>query len=230
MGKVEDGAIKVDGDEGTAQGWAHSTNEFSKVDGGIILYFFGRFHRPPDSWGTWKGGLPEAGKSEQEGPDVGAWLEYDLAPDEALELQVGISFVGVEQARQNLESEIQGWDFAALRQQSEDLWEAQLGALQFEGGSLAQRKIMATALYHAFQMPGTFTDADGSYLGLDHKVHQAEGFVYHTNFSLWDTYRTFHPLLVLLACIRNSEISFHLSDFGHLPLLKMHAERSFRFS
>ncbi len=41
--------------------------------------------------------------------------------------------------------------------------------------------------------PSVYMDVDGSYRGLDHNIHQAEGFTNYTIFSLWDTYRAEHP-------------------------------------
>src|SRR5690606_20079507 len=53
-----------------------------------------------------------------------------------------------------------------------------------------------TALYHSLIMPSRFTDVDGSYRGLDGEVHTAD-FEYQTDLSLWDTFRTLHPLWLL---------------------------------
>mgnify|MGYP001329911779 CR=1 FL=1 len=55
-----------------------------------------------------------------------------------------------------------------------------------------------TALYHVLLMPTLATDVDGRYRGLDKEVHEADGWRYYTDFSLWDTYRTLHPLLTLV--------------------------------
>jgi len=48
-------------------------------------------------------------------------------------------------------------------------------------------------------MPTHFTDANGEYLGFDGKTHLASGFTYRTDLSLWDTFRTTHPLFTLVA-------------------------------
>ena len=48
-------------------------------------------------------------------------------------------------------------------------------------------------------MPTVFNDANGDYLGFDRQVHKASGFRYFTNLSLWDTFRTTHPLYTLIA-------------------------------
>ena len=48
-------------------------------------------------------------------------------------------------------------------------------------------------------MPRRSSQANGDYLGFDNKVHKATGFQYYTDFSLWDTFRTAHPLYTLIA-------------------------------
>ena len=48
-------------------------------------------------------------------------------------------------------------------------------------------------------MPTVFNDVNGDYLGFDRQIHKAEGFDYYTDMSLWDTFRTVHPLLNLIA-------------------------------
>src|SRR5207248_1980100 len=55
-----------------------------------------------------------------------------------------------------------------------------------------------SALYHSLLMPTLASDADGTYRGMDGAVHHADGYRYYTDFSLWDTYRSLHPLLALL--------------------------------
>ena len=61
-----------------------------------------------------------------------------------------------------------------------------------------KQTIFYTALYHSMLAPNIYNDVDGQYRGLDQKIHKAEGFNYYTVFSLWDTYRAEHPLLLLI--------------------------------
>ena len=67
-------------------------------------------------------------------------------------------------------------------------------------------------------------DVDGSYRGLDQNIHKASDFTNYTIFSLWDTYRAEHPLLMLMkpAEARNMVISMirhqQQSVHGLLPV------------
>ena len=83
-----------------------------------------------------------------------------------------------------------------------------------------ERKLFYTALYHTAQMPTVASDTDGSYRGIDGNVHSAS-FRYFTDFSLWDTYRTLHPLLTLLYPEDSADMMQSLvqmgKDAGFLP-------------
>ena len=98
-------------------------------------------------------------------------------------VKVGISAVSVEGARKNLEAEVPGWDFDAVRKQAEEAWDKELGRIEVQGGELEQQRICYTALYHSLLVPYLFNDVDGKYRGNDGKVHTAKHDVY-TVFSL----------------------------------------------
>ncbi len=47
--------------------------------------------------------------------------------------------------------------------------------------------------------PNLFTDADGRYFGMDLKPHQGSvDEPVYTIFSLWDTFRAYHPLMTII--------------------------------
>jgi predicted alpha-1,2-mannosidase len=59
-------------------------------------------------------------------------------------------------------------------------------------------------------MPTLFSDSNGQYLGFDRKVHTAEGHRYYTDMSIWDTFRTAHPLYTLIAPVEQRDFLFSL--------------------
>jgi putative alpha-1,2-mannosidase len=67
--------------------------------------------------------------------------------------------------------------------------------VQVKGGTEADKVQFYTALYHANILPRIFSDADGAYPGFaeDSTIHQAKGFDYYDDFSLWDTFRAYIP-------------------------------------
>ena len=102
-------------------------------------------------------------------------------------------------ARRNVEAEIPGWDFDGVRRAARQSWNEYLAKIDIETEDEDQRTMFYTALYHTGMQPNLFTDADGRYFGMDLKVHQGsvEEPVY-TIFSLWDTFRAYHPLMTII--------------------------------
>ncbi len=106
----------------------------------------------------------------------------------------------------NLDEEISGWDFDAVRAQALASWEKELGKIQVEGSTVQNRKIFYTCLYHTMVAPTLFSDVDGRYRGMDGEVHQLpDGANNYSTFSLWDTYRATHPLYTLFQSERVSD-------------------------
>ena len=89
------------------------------------------------------------------------------------------------------------------------------------GGDDRQQTIFYTALYHSLLMPTTFSDVNGDYLGFDGQVHRAAGFRFYTDMSLWDTFRTTHPLFTWIAPAEQRDLLVSLTEMakqgGYLP-------------
>jgi predicted alpha-1,2-mannosidase len=197
---ISDGRVEVDPAAAEVSGFVTLDGGYSGRSGGVTVYFVMRFSRDVASHGVWKAGELFPGETARDGADSGAWLAFDAAADPVVEVAVAVSLVDVDHARLNLDAEAPGpeLDFDGVRAAAEARWEQALGAVEVEGRSERDFRIFYTALYHALLMPTLATDVDGAYRGLDREVHAAEGFTYYTDFSLWDTYRTQHPLLTLL--------------------------------
>jgi len=127
-----------------------------------------------------------------------ALLQFDKLPDNEVLVKVGISSVDYEGAKNNVVQEIPDWNFAQTKDNAAKLWSAWLNRIDLNGGSADRQKIFYTALYHTAISPNVFTDVDGRYRGMDKKVHQANGSPNYTVFSLWDTFRAFHPLMTII--------------------------------
>jgi hypothetical protein len=94
-----------------------------------------------------------------------------------------------------------------------------------EGGTDQQKRVFYTALYHTMIAPNLFMDIDGRYRGTDSKIHQADDFTNYTIFSLWDTFRSTHPLYTLIEQDRTNDfIKTFLSQYengGQLPVWEL---------
>ena len=188
-----DGHIVIDPDKGEVSGMI-------KADDGLNLYYAGRFNRPIAQYGTWKGKQAQPGNREAAGVDIGADISF--VPDPAsrtVELQVAFSYVSGQNARANFDAELAGKSFDDVYAAASRAWEARLATVKVDGGTPAQQRIFYTALFRCFQMPTRFADVNGEYIGFDQKVHKEDGYTYYTDFSLWDTFRTTHPLYTLIA-------------------------------
>lgn len=182
------------------EGSVRTFGTFSGRYGGIQVYFVARFSRPFDAYATWTGDQRVDGRAEAEGEEAGADLAFNAATTpQTIELRLALSHVSLANARENLETEAAAQSFDAILEQARSAWEDRLSLVRIQGGTDEQRTMFYTALYRVFQMPTLFNDVNGDYFGFDQQVHRAEGFRYFTDLSLWDTFRTVHPLYTLIA-------------------------------
>jgi len=132
---------------------------------------------------------------ENERDTIGVYALDDTA--QPLLVKVGISAVSVENARQNLQQELPGWDFRNAVVQAKAEWNRELGKIAVKTEDEHAKRIFYTALYHTMIAPSVFNDVNGEYRGADGKTHRG-GFTDYTTFSLWDTYRAAFPLMTII--------------------------------
>lgn len=117
--------------------------------------------------------------------------------NQPLLVKVGISAVSVENARENLQQELPGWDFASVVAKANADWNRELSKIAIKTQDERAKRIFYTALYHTMIAPSVFSDVNGEYRGADGKTHKGD-FTDYTTFSLWDTYRAAFPLMTLI--------------------------------
>jgi predicted alpha-1,2-mannosidase len=125
-------------------------------------------------------------------------LGFQVKKGESIMLKTALSTVDEKGAQNNLEKELNHWDFKKVKAEANKAWNLELNRIKVYGGSLVEKKNFYTALYHCMMHPNVLNDVDGRYMGRDKKVHVADGFNYYSVFSLWDTYRALHPLLNMI--------------------------------
>ena len=154
-------------------------------------------------------------------------LTFDLPAGGTLKMKVAFSTVSPEAARANLDAEIPGWDFDAVRAAAAKAWNRELGRAELVGGTRAQKENWYTSLYHLFIQPSDITDVDGSYRGADDKVAKAPA-GYYSTLSLWDTFRAAHPLYTIIAPERVDgfvgTMLEHARTTGFLPIWTLWAK------
>ncbi|WP_282124816.1 GH92 family glycosyl hydrolase [Marinifilum flexuosum] len=180
------------------------------------VYFVARFSKPAAEFGAWKK-MPEMQAEsawsktdgqfkyykgfnrEMFGDEIGAYFTFNTEEKEEILVEVGVSYVSIENARLNLDTETNHFDFDKTREQAKQEWNDVLGRVKVEGGTSDQKTIFYTALYHTQIHPNIINDVNGQYPAMESfEIKETNDCNRYTVFSLWDTYRNFHPLMALL--------------------------------
>jgi len=130
-----------------------------------------------------------------------------------LEIQIGFSFVSIENAKDNLTKEILGKSFTQVRKEATETWDKLLSKIKVTGGSEKQRGIFYSTLYRSFLWPALRSDLNGEYTDIKGNVVN-KGFRYYTEPSLWDDYRNKLVLLGMLAPSVTVDVINSLIDKG----------------
>lgn len=214
-------------DDHTIQGWMKCTpdgggwgNGDGKAD--YTVYFYAQFSKPLKKYGVWSANIPDDwkrkreniesasyqqriaeaevmdGLGEKEGKHLGFFTEFATTAGEQVLMKAGISLLGIEGAKKNLEAEITGWNFDLVRKEAFDLWNNALGKVRIEGGNEDSKTVFYTALYHTMIDPRAISDVDGRYPGGDKMIHATNAFTKRTVFSGWDVFRSQMPLQTII--------------------------------
>ena len=128
------------------------------------------------------------------GTAVIARFDFNTKEGEQILVNTAISGTSMDGAAKNLQAEVPENDFDKYLAETKANWNRQLGKIEVKGDNEDDKVNFYTALYHSMIAPTIYNDVDGAYYGPDKKVHQADGWVNYSTFSLWDTYRAAHPL------------------------------------
>ena len=125
-----------------------------------------------------------------------ALLKID--PDiQTARFKYGISYISIEQAKQNLYHEIPDWDFDMVKQKAYDVWDKVLSQIRVEGGTPAQRRVFYTSLYRCYERAVDINEYGKYYSAYDHTIHLSDEPFYVDNW-LWDTYIALEPLFMII--------------------------------
>lgn len=159
------------------------------------VYFVAITNQPFVELKTWvERKLQRKNRDSVEGFDAGAAMVFDPKSEAEILLKVGISYVSAEQARKNLEAEIEHWDFDRVVEESEEEWNALLSRIEIEGGSRKQQVKFYTDLWRALLGRRIVSDVDGKYMDMTGeepvvrtvRLNEAGHPVYpHYNFDAW---------------------------------------------
>ncbi len=177
----------------------------ASTEGETREYFYLEFSRPFQSFQTSRAGRL-SGESKVNGDNIGLITDGKTSAGDVVEVKVGLSYISADQARRNLEREIPEWAFEKVKTETRASWNKALGGIEVEGGTERQRTIFYTALYRSLGRMTNITE-DGQYFsGYDHAIHESDGHDFYIDDGLWDTYRSLHPLQLLLEPGRSQDM------------------------
>ena len=218
------------------QGWAREH----------YTYFAIRFSRPVKDFGGqetvrsayngfWRKFRNVRNFPEMAGRGLSCWFDFDWGGRDELEVKVALSATSVEGALKNLRAESGGKTFGEIRVAAEASWDRELGKIKATGNP-DELRMFYTSLYHTMINPSIYDDVDGAYRGLDGGIHHTGGWNNYTVFSLWDTYRAEHPLLLLMHPERERDMAISMlshqaqSAHGLLPIWSLMANEGWCMS
>lgn len=200
--------------------------------GNRLVYFVAKFSREADNFGVWQNDfLYQQYKRKTVGAGIGAYFSYDTNEGDTVLVKIGISWVSIDNARENLEFEQTGFDFNKIKQQAGQIWNKELGKIIVNGGTEEDKIKFYTALYHCLIHPNILQDINGQYPAMNSKkiLHTTSN--RYTVFSLWDTYRNLHPLLALVYPERQIEMVHSMLDMykesGWLPKWELQGNETY---
>jgi predicted alpha-1,2-mannosidase len=158
-------------------------------------YFIIQFDKPFASWGMADSGHLKAGNVSLSSNACGAWVSF--TPGTAnVNVKIGTSFISMDQARDNMDREVKDKSLENISEQTKAEWNEYLGRIQVEGARHRDQMVLYSAMYHTLLFPREFSEYGHYYSAFDDRIHAG---VSYNDYSLWDTYRAEHPLLILTA-------------------------------
>lgn len=177
------------------------------------VFFYAEFNRPIKSLETFADDL-FSGNDELQGKSVKGVVSFAEDVKDVM-VKVAVSSVSCDNAKMNMAEEAPHWNFNQVRLAAKDKWNKVLSGVDIDGTD-EQKTIFYTAYYHVFIAPSLYCDVNGDFRGMNDRIYRNNNFTNYTTFSLWDTYRTLHPLLTIIAPEHVSDmVNSMLSIYDH---------------
>ncbi|MBS7256624.1 GH92 family glycosyl hydrolase [Flavobacterium branchiicola] len=213
------------------------------------VYFVAKFSKPATKFGVWKKTPKYEGVEAQwmgyngktrmmdntvktvVGDSIGTYFSYKFDKEQVVEVKVGISYVSIQNARENLEKETGNKPFDTIYKETYKDWNEELSKILVEGGTKEDKTIFYTALYHTLIHPNVLNDVNGEYPEIKRSAIGKTMGTRYTVFSLWDTYRNMHPLTSLVYPKQQSDMIKSMLEMydenGWLPKWELNSTETF---
>jgi predicted alpha-1,2-mannosidase len=164
-------------------------------NGPTKVFLYMEAEQPIKSAGTLKSQVIDYSRSFVEGKDEALVLDFT---SKRVNIRYGISFISVEQAKRNLQSEINTYSVDEVAKKGRDAWNEALGKIAVSGGTENDKTVFYTSLYRVYERMINISEDGHYYSAFDNRVHSDDGNPFYTDDWIWDTYRAAHPLRVLI--------------------------------
>lgn len=218
---------------------------YYKPEESYPVYFVAKFSHPADDYGVWKKSKKNNGiesewmgyngktrlykkyKKEIIGDSIGSYFTYHFKQPTQVEVKIGVSYVSIENARENLEEETQDFTFDDIYKKTALHWNDLLSKIEVEGSTKDNKTIFYTALYHTLIHPNILNDVNGEYPTMANRETVKTKGTRFTVFSFWDTYRSLHSLMSLVYPKQQSDMVKSMlniyDESGWLPKWELNA-------
>ncbi len=167
-------------------------------------YFHAELSIPYEKAGSFRQGTIRS-DTVSGGRNSGIFLSFK-SHGKPVEVRIGISYISEEQAAANVRREAGNTSFETIKNESHKIWRESLGKIEVEGGTERQKRIFYTSLYRSMERMVNISE-DGQYFsGFDDKIHSDEGRPFYVDDWLWDTYRSLHPLMLILDQAKQADM------------------------
>ena len=130
------------------------------------IYFVAEFDKPFDLFGGWKEGKIIPIENRLEGAHTGVYVSFKSAANEVRMMKVAISYTSIDEAKKNMQAELNHWNFTQVVNESTTEWNNLLNRIDVEGGTLVEKRRFYTDLWHALQGRRIVNDVSGTYLDM----------------------------------------------------------------
>jgi predicted alpha-1,2-mannosidase len=184
------------------------------------LYFDAVLDHAFATYGVWNGTNLTANGTNATGAQTGVYVSFNLPGGGVVLVRTAVSYVSVENARTNLQTESPASSFTsagfnAVANAASNSWNGYLNKIQVSGGTPADTATFYTMMYHALQAPSVVSDVNGQYMGFDGQTHTAAGHTQYEFFSGWDIYRNECQFLAMMDPARASDMAQSLVQDAH---------------
>lgn len=155
--------------------------------GGARVYLYLVFSETPE----------QARGEDNEGAGKSVTLLFDAGASN-ISVRYGVSYVSEDQAKKNLDAEIEGFDLEKVARAGRQAWNDALGKIRVEGGSDRDRAVFYTSLYRVYERMINVSEDGRYYSPFDRQIHEDGGVPFYNDDWIWDTFRAVHPLRILI--------------------------------